>query len=68
MTIQAKYKLLKTVDRNVSHRMGNKGLETYDLIVHCLTLQEEEFESVGEADHFRSLKDYPEDYLIIQTW
>jgi hypothetical protein len=69
MIIQAKFKLVKTLDRHVHHKFdGEHGLVEQVLTMNCFMLEKEEFESVSDADHFRSLKDYPEDYLILQIW
>ncbi len=69
MIIQSKYKLVKTLERVVEARYSDTlGLTSIPISRLCFKFEPGDYESVGEADEMRSLKDYPNDYIIIQVW
>ncbi len=68
MITKSKYKIARIQDRTpVWAFVDNKPEETV-ATSHCFVFLPEVFTSSEEADEFRSLKDYPEDYLIFRVW
>lgn len=68
MILKTKYKLAKVIDRTQGHEWGVDGLQMTCVFNPCCLFLPDVFDTSDEADEFRSLKDYPEDYIIIQIW
>lgn len=69
MVQKERFKLVKTLERSTSARYSDtQGLKEIAVVKSCFTLEPGDFETVGQADEMRSLKDHVEDYIIIQVW
>ena len=69
MKAPEKFRIIKTRERSNSARYSDtEGLVNIQITNECYKLEPGEFNSVGEADSMRSLKDHSDDYLIIQVW
>jgi hypothetical protein len=69
MKIPEKFRIVKTRERSTSARYSDTlGLTSVTTTSECFKLEPGDFNSSGEADSMRSLKDFPDDYLIVQVW
>lgn len=68
MIIKSKYRIAKVQDRTVGYLWVDNNIQECPIITGCFVFLPEVFDDADQADEFRSLKDYPEDYLIFRVW